>query len=142
MSELVDKQRKNKKKQPRGRGWPKGQSGNPKGRPRKEVCITSGLKELLLSVPPITDKNGNANKRTGVELVTLAWLQGMLKGNPVLIKEALERIEGKIPQALTGVDGGPIITTRIIMKDYAAVQGDQGQRSKDTLAPRADEGGG
>ena len=124
MAAEIDKQSKNKNLRRGNPSWGSqktntGKSGNPKGRPRKEVCITSELKKLLLDVPRITDKNNNVNGRTGVELVALAWFQGMLKGNPVLLKEALDRIEGKAPQELTGEGGGPIKITRVeIVKDY------------------------
>ena len=91
--------------------WVKGQSGNLKGRPRKEVCLTSQLKELLLEIPQIADpKTGEINQRTGIELIALAWFRGLLRANPVLLKEALERIEGKVKQPLehTGAGGRPI----------------------------------
>ena len=113
MAAEFDKQSNNKNLKRGNPSWGNrktgnGKSGNRKGRPRKEVCITSELKKLLLEVTPITDKNNNVNERTGLELVALAWFQGMLKGNPVLLKEALDRIEGKAPQELTGEGGGPI----------------------------------
>ena len=106
----IEKHEESKK---RGRGnpqWVKGQSGNPKGRPRKEVCLTSQLKQLLLDIPQVYGKDGKLNQKTGIELVALAWLQGLLKGNPVLLKEALERLEGKIAQPLehTGDEEKPI----------------------------------
>ena len=109
MTSINEKQENNKK---RGNpNWVKGQSGNPRGRPRKEVCLTSQLKELLLEVPQIVDsKTGEINQRTGIELIALAWFRGLLKANPVLLKEALERIEGKVKQPLehTGAGGKSI----------------------------------
>ena len=84
---------------------------NPNGRPRKEVCLTSQLKTLLTEVPQIKGKDGTLNELTGVQLVALAWFKGLMQGNPTLLKEALERLEGKVSQPLehTGAGGGPVM---------------------------------
>ena len=84
-------------------GFQKGQVANPNGRPRKEVCLTSQLKELLTQIVP-----GDRQNRTGVELVALAWFKAMLSGKADLIREALDRIEGKVGQPIIGERGGPI----------------------------------
>ena len=77
-------------------------SGNPKGRPRKENCITSLVKERLDELVP-NDKQ----KRTWAQVIADALMVGAMK-NPALMKELLDRMEGKVPLPVTGEDGGPI----------------------------------
>lgn len=84
-----------KMKTPRGRPWKKGQSGNPKGRPPKDVSLTSLIKEYLETVPDIVRKDGTRNTKTWRELIALAWLTGAADGNQALLKELLDRLDGK-----------------------------------------------
>ena len=72
------------------RSFKKGQSGNPKGRPIKDLTLTSLLKEEITKIPA-EEKEG----RTWRQLLVLAWLSGSLK-NPILLKELLDRLEGKV----------------------------------------------
>ncbi len=85
--------------------WKKGQSGNPKGRPKNGLCLTSIAKAKLGEKAP-DDPDG----RTWAQLIVDQWLAQTLS-NPSYFKELLERIEGKVPQALehTGAEGGPIM---------------------------------
>lgn len=80
-----------KKKLPRGKPWQPGQSGNPRGRPPKDVCLTSLLKEALDQVP-----EGSKDGKTWAEKIVFAWLLFSAMGNPTLMKELLDRVEGKV----------------------------------------------
>lgn len=93
----------------RGR-WKKGESGNPKGRQRKDVSLTSLLKVEMEKLVP-GDKEG----RTWREFLVFAWMRGAAT-KPVLLQELLNRLEGKAVQPLehTGKDGGPIETVNLI----------------------------
>ena len=71
--------------------WQKGQSGNPAGRPRKEDCITSLLKEQLVEPKP-----QDPDKRTWAQCVVDALLQSAVAGNVKAAGLILERTEGKI----------------------------------------------
>jgi len=74
--------------------WKKGKSANPKGRPRKEVCITSLVKQYLGEI---------ADTRTGkthAALVAEALVAGMIDQNPIAIKEMLARIDGAVKQRI------------------------------------------
>ena len=94
----------------RGKGnpWKPGQSGNPKGRPKKDMSLTSLLKKYLEEVPNVMVDN-QPNTRTWRELIVQAWLFGSYRGNATLFKELLERLEGKVAQPLTGGEGEPLI---------------------------------
>ena len=85
----------------RGRFAP-GNCANPNGRPKKDVSLTSLLKEEITKIP-----SGERQGRTWRQLLVLAWLTGAMK-NPVLLKELLDRLEGRPTQIVTGAEGGPI----------------------------------
>ncbi len=72
----------------------KGENHNPKGRPPKDVSLTSLLKEQIDTIPP-----GEKQGRTWRQLLVLAWLTGSMK-NPTLLKELLDRLEGKIKESV------------------------------------------
>ncbi|MFP3897914.1 MAG: DUF5681 domain-containing protein [Dehalococcoidia bacterium] len=65
-----------------------GQSGNPRGRPRKELCITSILQKKLGQT---CDKDPT---RTWAEWLALRALE-LAGENPAYYRELLERTEGK-----------------------------------------------
>lgn len=72
------------------------------GRPRKDCSLTSILKEEINKIPP-----GEKQGRSWRQLLVLAWLTGAMK-NPVLLKELLDRLEGKVTQPIAGEGGGPV----------------------------------
>lgn len=80
--------------------WKKGESGNPKGRPKGAKSITNTIvslleKEINLNAHPIT---GQPNVRLSVrEIMVLAMLKKALRGDMEAIKTVLERVEGKVP---------------------------------------------
>ena len=76
----------------------KGVSGNPKGRPRKEVCITTWLKEFADKsiTAPIDAKN-----LTYAQAAALSAWKAAAKGDLPEYNFIIERIEGK---SLTTVD--------------------------------------
>uniref|UniRef100_A0A6M3JXB4 DUF5681 domain-containing protein n=1 Tax=viral metagenome TaxID=1070528 RepID=A0A6M3JXB4_9ZZZZ len=86
--------------------WGKGQSGNPKGRPVKGDCLTSLLKDEIEKICP-DDKDG----KTWKELIVIATMRLAIEGNKAALKEVWERVDGKVPQAITGKDGGPLEAT-------------------------------
>lgn len=105
---VADKQGNNRgTKMPRGRPWRKGQSGNPKGRPPKDLSLTSLIKEYLEQVPDIIGNDGEKNTKTWLELIALAWLTGAADGNQALLKELLDRLDGK-PESKVRLTGGTI----------------------------------
>ena len=68
----------------------KGTSGNPAGRPKKENCITSWLKELL------EEENGGG--QPVARTIAKKLITESKKGEPWAIKELLDRAEGKAIQ--------------------------------------------
>jgi len=92
--------------------WKPGQSGNPKGRPKKDVCLTSMVKQLMDDVPELMIGN-KKNKKTWRELIVQAWLVGSYKGNATMFTQLLERIEGKVALPITGGQGEPLIAPTV-----------------------------
>jgi hypothetical protein len=66
--------------------WKPGQSGNPKGRPPRWLCLTS------LVLDKLEANNGEKAK----ELAEAAIKQA-IDGNSSALKEIWERIDGKVP---------------------------------------------
>jgi len=77
--------------------WPKGVSGNPGGKRRGE-SVTSRIRKLL------QENGGERARQVANIIVTLAE-----QGDVPMIKELLNRTEGKVPERIAGHDGGPIL---------------------------------
>ena len=75
------------------RPWPKGVSGNPGGRPRKQP-ITEELQRLLGEVAP------NSQGQTWATLIAEALLQQASRGDVRAISELVNRVEGKPVQGI------------------------------------------
>ena len=116
MDDTTENQRFTKGKNPNSlknlKPYKKGQSGHP-GRTPKDVSLTSLLKEQIDTVPA-----GEKQGRTWRQLLVLAWLTGAMK-NPVLLKEVLDRLEGKVTQPIGGEGGQPIKIEVVVASDNA-----------------------
>ena len=91
----------------KGRQWRKEQSGNPKGRP--PLAITSLIREMLDEQADYIAPGAAPSDKTWRQLIAKAILYHAAKGNPVMIRELLERLEGKITQPVVGEGGGPVV---------------------------------
>lgn len=113
---------------PRGKPFPKGVSGNPGGRPKKESTISGQISKYLDQVPKVLIQ-GKENAQTWRELISLAWLMGCYKGNPVLIKELLDRTEGRLIQPIgVGGAGPPIQTESSIPVDLSKLSPEEREK--------------
>lgn len=101
----------------KGYKWKKGQSGNPGGRPKKGICLTTILKDVLRTI-----HTGDKQKRTFAELIAIATATQAIKGNPQALKIAWERMEGRLAQPIEGSspDKPPIRITILPADDVAA----------------------
>lgn len=95
----ADKQVKNKLNNPniaeegKPYQWKPGQSGNLKGRPPKDICITSLVKEFLVKEA----QGGKTHAQLVAEAIVKLAEDYHFKGNVAAIRELLDRIEGKVP---------------------------------------------
>jgi hypothetical protein len=78
-----------------GKGWLPGKSGNPGGQP-KGKRLTTLLRDAL-----DREHNGKAI----AEIIAEVIVREALKGDYRFVKEIMERIDGKVPDRLTGDDG-------------------------------------
>ncbi len=110
-SKPIDKQRDNNRDEKGrfvpgynpGTGFKPGQSGNPAGRPKNELCITAMLRNQLDEIADITLKDGTKNtEKTWAELIVEAVLRGAATGDGRLTKELLDRLEGKVADKFHG----------------------------------------
>jgi hypothetical protein len=76
-----------------GKQFPKGQSGNPRGRP-KLTRLTDALREQLAAANP------NAPEETIAEQIARALISEAISGNVQAIREIGDRCEGKPKQAI------------------------------------------
>ena len=84
--------------------FPKGKSGNPKGRPKGVFSMTGVLREILEQ--KVLDKEGKPMKINGREMlykeaVVLGLLNSGVKGNVLANTEIFNRIDGKQGAGLT-----------------------------------------
>ena len=79
-----------KKLKPRGRPFPKGQSGNPKGRPLGEVVGNRFAQEMLKVVP--AQIGGKMVEAPQYELFIRQMIQEGIKGNAPARKQVLDFI--------------------------------------------------
>lgn len=76
----------------------KGQSGNPKGRPRG-FSIVAHLKEKLQEIP-------EGQKETYATLITKKYLhKALVEGDDKILRDLIDRVDGKALQKLAGANG-------------------------------------
>ncbi|MCP3682544.1 MAG: hypothetical protein GY861_07620 [bacterium] len=81
--------------------WKPGQSGNPNGRPPKNVALSDILKELGLEcIEDIETKD----KKTRNELLAKVMWKKALKGDMLAINTVLERKDGKLKEHIVTED--------------------------------------
>lgn len=82
--------------------WKPGQSGNPAGRPKKDLCLISLVKEEFEKEAMGKDADGNLMPlgMTKAQAFARALVNQAIKGHNVAIKELLDRIDGKIPDVV------------------------------------------
>jgi hypothetical protein len=81
----------------------KGQSGNPGGRPKAEICLTALLREALAE----HDQDG---KRTKARAVIDALVEQACEGKTAAIQQIFDRIDGILqPLETEALDIGALI---------------------------------
>lgn len=74
-----------------------GQSGNPGGRPKRDKFITQ---QLIAALKEVDETTGGTKLRRIVN----ALLAKAAEGDVPAVREVLDRVEGKVPQAIEGGD--------------------------------------
>jgi len=85
-----------------------GQTHNPRG--GSSLSLVALLKEELARVPSKASGDLIENKEglTNAKLLVQQLMADALDGNTTLIKEILDRVDGKVTIPVSGPDGGPI----------------------------------
>ena len=77
--------------------WQKGQSGNPNGRPRKKVCLTSHLRDQLSQKRVDWERRDEKTMTKPMAYwVAKATITLAIKGNATAINEIWDRIDGRM----------------------------------------------
>lgn len=101
-----DKLNENRKRPIPPTAWKPGVSGNPKGRPKKEICLTTHIKALLENNPEL------------LEELARKWLDQALKGERDARRDLQNRIEGRVPLPIQGRIDGDLEINFSIGKGY------------------------
>ena len=88
------KQQSNSKSKVPGRPFPKGTSGNPKGRPKRGLSIAETLREIG------NENMGAGDKRTKLLAMADAAYELALGGDKDMVKFIADRTEGRAHQSL------------------------------------------
>jgi hypothetical protein len=104
LGESSEKQKKKRGNRANLIPWKPGQSGNPKGRPPGALSITS------LAIKLLSDNDEEKAKK-----LARAIVEGATKGNPALVKELLDRIDGKVADKVGQDEEHPF---KLIIEDY------------------------
>lgn len=80
--------------------WKPGQSGNPKGRPKKPVDLTALLKQALEGTKLLGQDTPDGS--TVAEMFVQTQIAAAMKGNAAIAKEIWERIAGKAKEEGVG----------------------------------------
>jgi Family of unknown function (DUF5681) len=91
--------------------FPKGKSGNPNGRPKKEESLTEILKEI--GDLPINSKEKNSI--TYKKALALKWWQLAIKGDVNAIVNLYRRIDGREHETVDAKVDGDL---KVIIKKY------------------------
>ena len=85
---MAENQKKNRKRPLNGKPFPKGVSGNPKGRPKKDFCIPDILRKL-------SSEKDDETKRTKLELICIRAIDDAIGGDNNARAWVADRMEGK-----------------------------------------------
>jgi hypothetical protein len=94
------KQQKNSVKEVPGRPFKKGESGNPNGRPKKELCFTEELKRKLSQITKHDKDLPVEEQRTRLQAICDKILEQAEGGDHYAHNLIFERIEGKVKEQL------------------------------------------
>jgi len=125
--------------------WPKGVSGNPGGRPKKKL-ITEAMERLAGEPVPrevlqrlrLPGLPADA-KLTWADVIVRGIAISAAKGRAEACSVFADRLEGKVPQAVTGADGAPLIPATL-SRAAAAISGMSDSELEDFLRTTATGG--
>jgi hypothetical protein len=86
----------------KGRPFVKGQSGNPRGRPKRGAALSDFARWAVMQ-PAAADAARSRGQAIAEALVAQA-----MAGEVAAIKLLFDRLDGPVPQVVTGEGGGPI----------------------------------
>jgi hypothetical protein len=77
-----------------------GQSGNPKGKPKGTIHLTTLLKKMMVKKFSLPELTGHNRKLTTAELIVLRLAKDAIRGNAHAQDTIIERLEGKVSQPI------------------------------------------
>ena len=95
-----------------GKPFPKGQSGNPNGRPKDSFSLITILKRQLQEIPP--EYKDKERKIYADLLIKKQLHKAIIEGDVAMIRLIWNYIEGMPPQPLTGIGGKDLFPVPIL----------------------------
>ena len=96
--------------------WLPGNNANLNGRPPKAHCVSDLMYELLTKDPDEVIKAWNEGPKTGAMKVAHSWYKKLATSDMTALKEALDRVEGKVPTPIVGANDQPLIPRPIVFQ--------------------------
>ena len=85
-----------------------GETHNPRGGP--QISLLDLLRQELGKIPRKgLDGVDNVEQLNNAQLICTRYMEEVKEGNITLLRDLVDRIEGKPAQAITGAGGGPLI---------------------------------
>lgn len=75
-----------------------GQSGNPRGRPKRGASLTEIVRKKLGDIVIVADADGSLLEKRRREIIADKLLEMAQGGNLTAMQIVLERVDGKVPQ--------------------------------------------
>ncbi len=118
---IIDHNGKSRKMHPKSlanlRPWPVGNHANPNGRPKKEVCVTSWLKEYA---DKLISEAIDAKNLTYAQAAALSAWKAAAKGELAQYNNIVDRIEGKVGEKLDLTTKGEAINGHAEAREFIA----------------------
>jgi len=99
--------------------YKKGQSGNPKGKPKGATSIVTELRRFMDKKMVVNDPvTGQPTKMKIGRLLAMSLIKSASKGNVPAITEIMNRLDGKVsqPMELAGAGGMPLTPPTIVFE--------------------------
>jgi hypothetical protein len=108
-------------------------SHNPEGHNGSEERYLTGLlRDSAKEIPKgevwdkLRDKRGEFKGKTLGQLLEMAlWEEAIIRREPQAFKTIIERCDGRLPLALTGEDGGPVLFSESPLKSLSDTELDE-----------------
>lgn len=126
------------------RPWPKGKSGNPKGRPKGRTLTEDIRAELAKAPPPeiLRKYRGLAGDVLSSELLAVVVVRKALQGDFRYFKEIIDRMDGKTAQPIALKNEAPLTLNEFFCRMNEEAEARARARGRDGQGPAPESADG